>query len=141
MAQTLESLIEREFEQVGKEREDLMAKRAEIDDALRALDRRLEAAANYKATLEGTFTRRTAERRPRARSSTRAPRGARAELRTRIIDLIKQFPDGLTAEGINNELQATDPKEKQKIANVLSLMKQDGQITQEQRRGPYKVAA
>ena len=143
MAQTLEALIEREFEQVGKERDDLLAKRAEIDEQLRALDRRLEAATNYKATLEGKFTRPTqTPRRPRAPSTGRAPRGgARAELRKQIEELVRQFPEGLTAEGINSELQATDTKAKQKIANVLSLMKADGLLLQEARRGPYKIAA
>jgi hypothetical protein len=142
MAQTLEALIEREFEQVGKEREGLLAKRAEIDEQLRALDRRLEAATNYKATLEGKFTRPTqGPRKPRAPSTGRAPRGARAELRKQIEELVRQFPEGLTAEGINSELQATDTKAKQKIANVLSLMKADGVLLQEARRGPYKIAA
>ena len=63
---------------------------------------------------------------------------SRAKIREQIIDLLQQ--GSLTAEAINNELRATDPKQKQKIANVLSLMKQEGAITQEQRRGPYTLA-
>ena len=76
MPQTLESLIEKEYETVQKEREDLLARRAEIDDKLRALDRRLDAAANYKATLEGKFVRPT--RAPSQRKSRhRHPRSTR----------------------------------------------------------------
>ena len=71
MPQTLESLIEKEYDTVQKEREDLLAKRTEIDDKLRALDRRLDAAANYKATLEGKFVRPT--RAPAQRKATTAP--------------------------------------------------------------------
>ena len=90
MPQTLESLIEKEYETVQKAREDLLAKRAEIDDQLRALDRRLDAAANYKATLEGKFARpaRTGQRKPRAPSTGRAPRGAGGELQKRILSVI-----------------------------------------------------
>jgi hypothetical protein len=135
---TIKRVIEREFAEVQKSREDLLAKRAEIDDQLRALDRRLEAATNYKATLEGKFRTSFSERKTRA-PSTRAPRGDRAKLKEKILDLLRQGE--LTAEAINSELQATEPKEKQKIANVLSLMKQNGAITQEQRRGPYTIAA
>ena len=141
MAQNLEALIEKEFQEVQKTREDLLAKREEIDEQLKALDLRLRAAENYRATLEGHFTppRSRTPRIPRA-TGVRAPRGSREQLKQQIRELIGKFPGGLTAEAINHELRATDPKQKQKIANVLSLMKQEGAITQEQRRGPYTLA-
>ena len=127
---TMEAVIEREYETVQKERDDLIAERDKIDEQLRALDRRLEAAANYKATLEGKFARPTAAtRKPRA-TTGRAPSGARAKLREQIDTLIQQFPKGLSGEGINAELQATDKKTKAAIAAVLTQMKADGRILQ-----------
>jgi hypothetical protein len=139
-APTLESLIEKEFQEVQKTREDLLAKRAEIDEQLKALDLRLTAAVNYKATLEGKFTSPSRERKARAPSTGRAPRGSREQLKQQILDLIRKFPGGLTAEGINSELQTTDAKEKQRIANVLSLMKKEGALSQPAKRGPYTIA-
>jgi hypothetical protein len=53
MAQNMETVIEREVAEVQKAREDLLAKRAEIDEQLLALDRRLYAAQTYQAALEG----------------------------------------------------------------------------------------
>jgi hypothetical protein len=135
MAQTLEALIEREYETVEREREKLRAERAKIDEQLRALDRRLDAAANYKATLEGKFA--SPARKARA-SSGRAPRGARGELRQRILDLLRQNPDGLLASQIGDAL----PESKKQLPSVLSQMKGDGLLTQAAgRKTPYKAAA
>ena len=79
MAQTLEALIEKEFQDVQKTREDLLAKKQEIDNQLRALDLRLQAAVNYRATLEGKFAQPvTRSRKQQTKTGTRAPRGARA---------------------------------------------------------------
>jgi predicted nuclease with TOPRIM domain len=125
MAQTLESLIEKEHETVQKEREDLLAKRAEIDEQLRALAIRLEAATNYKATLEGKFAR--------------APRGAGAELQKRILAIVKQFPKGASAEVINSELEATDAEAKKPIAAALFRMKKNKVLLQPKARGPYLI--
>ena len=55
MAQPLQSVIEKEFQEVEKARQELLAKRDEIEEQLRALDLRLQAAINYRATLEGNF--------------------------------------------------------------------------------------
>ena len=141
MAQTLEALIEKEFQDVQKTREDLLAKKQEIDNQLRALDLRLQAALNYRATLEGKFAQAvTRSRKQRTKTGTRAPRGARAKLRNQIIEIVKGFPNGITAERINTELQAIDPKARQRIANLLSKMKTDGALLQEGRRSPYKLA-
>jgi hypothetical protein len=137
MAQTLEALIEREFEQVGKEREDLLVKRTEIDEQLRALERRLEAAANYRATLEGKFARPTRQASQRKRSG-RAPRGARGEMRAKIIELVRQGE--LTAAAIYAELEATDAIAKRPIDAALTQMKKDGTLKQGRVKGPYTLA-
>lgn len=136
MAQTLQALIEKEFEQVQKEREDLLGKRAEIDAQLQALDRRLNAAENYRLTLEGKFTVQLPLQPSKKREATgeRAPRGSRDALKNQIIDLIKKHPDGLIAKQINDEFP--DVKG---LANVLALLKKDGTIRQDAKRGPYYI--
>jgi hypothetical protein len=138
-ATNLGSLIEKEFQDVEKERQELMAKREEIEEQLRALDRRLQAAINCRATLEGKFPAPTRQRKPRETTGTRAPRGSRDQVKRRILDLMKQHPDGLVSDQINSALGTTDPKQRQRIANLLSLLKKDGELHQEARRGPYSL--
>ena len=140
MPQTLESLIEKEYETVQRERKDLLARRAEIDDKLRALDRRLDAAANYKATLEGKFVRPTqGPRKSRAPSTGRAPRGAGGDMQKKILAVVQLFPQGATAEVINSELQATDAETKKPIAAALFRMKKTNVLRQPKPRGPYFI--
>jgi hypothetical protein len=142
MAQTLEALIEKEFAEVQKAREALIAKREEIDQELLALDRRLYAAQTYQAALQGKLpTGEPRTRKPREKSAQRGRRGSREQLKSQIVDLVRQHPTGLAADQINQSLNATDPKLKQQIANVLSLLKKDGLLRQEQRRGPYTASA
>jgi chromosome segregation ATPase len=135
---TLETMFDKRFADIQKRREDLLAKRTEIEEQLHAVEDEYQRVKTAQEALAGKFKATPAERKPRA-TSTRAPRGARAELRQKLYDLIGQFPEGLTAEGINSELQATDPKEKQKIANVLSLMVKDRVLTWGGRRQPYRL--
>jgi hypothetical protein len=134
--QTLAAYIQREREEVQKAREDLLAKRREIDEQLKGLDRRWEAAEAYEAVLRGKPIPQ-----PRAPRAPRAPRGKRGERRAELVDLIRQHPDGLTADQINQFLNATDKKDKQVIANLLANMKKEGTLHQEQRRGPYVIPA
>ena len=78
---------------------------------------------------------------PRATRAPGAPRGKRGERRAELLELIRQHPDGLTADQINQSLNATDKKDKQAIANLLANMKKEGALHQEQRRGPYVIPA
>jgi hypothetical protein len=134
-AAKLQSLIEKEYQEVQKAREELLAKRAEIDEQLEALDLRIRAAEIYRATLEGRFSPPASARKTRA-SSTRAPRGSREELKKQILDLLKQHPEGL----VSNQITVALPRGAKQIPNVLSVMKKDGVLDQEARRGPYRVA-
>jgi hypothetical protein len=113
----------------------LLAKRAEIDGQLEALDLRIRAAEIYRATREGRFSLPASGRKTRA-SSTRAPRGSREQLKRQILDLLKQHPEGL----VSNQICASLPEGAKQIPNVLSVMKKDGVLDQEARRGPYRIA-
>ena len=142
MAQNMEAVIEKEFAEVQKAREELLAKREEIDQELLVLERRLYAAQTYQAALQGKLpTAEPRTRKPRESSAPRARRGSREQLKTQIVDLVRQHPTGLATDQINQSLNATDSKQKQQIANVLSLLKKDGLLRQEQRRGPYTASA
>jgi hypothetical protein len=129
---TLATYIQRERDDVQKAREELLAKRREIDEELQRLDRRWEAAEAYEAVLRGKPAPK-----PRAARAPSAPRGKRGERRAELLDLLRQHPDGLTADQINQSLDATSKKDKQAIANLLANMKKEGTLHQEQRRGPY----
>ena len=134
--QTLATYMQREREDIQTAREELLAKRKELDEQLQGLDRRWEAAEAYEAVLRGKpFSHARATRAP----ST--PRGKRRERRAELLDLVRQHPDGLTADQINQFLNATDKKNKQAIANLLANMKKEGTLHQEQRRGPYVAPA
>jgi hypothetical protein len=134
--QTLAAYIQREREEIQTAREELLAKRREIDEQLQSLDRRWEAAEAYEAVLRGKPISH-----PRATRAPGAPRGKRGERRAELLDLIRQHPNGLTADQINQFLSATDKKDKQAIANLLANMKKEGTLHQEQRRGPYVAPA
>ena len=137
MAATFESLLEKEFADVQKQREDILAKQAEIAEQLHAVEERFTRLKNAQAALQGTL-HIGAPKEPKARAKgTRAPRGKRGEMREQIVALVGQFPNGLTAEGIYSELQADTPKAKQAIANLLVGMKKDNLIAQAVKRGPY----
>jgi hypothetical protein len=141
MAQNMEAVIEKEVADVQKAREELLAKREEIDNELLSLDRRLHAAQTYQAALQGKLpTAEPRTRRPRESSGPRARRGSREHLKNQIVELVSKHPAGLAADEINQSLDATDPKQKQQIANVLSLLKKEGALHQEQRRGPYTAS-
>jgi hypothetical protein len=142
MAQTLEALIEKEFAEVQKAREELLAKREEIDEQLLVLERRLYAAQTYQAALQGKLSAAEPRtRKPREAAGPRGRRGSREQLKSQIVDLVRQHPEGLAADQINQSLKAGDPKQRQQIANLLSLLKKDGILRQGQRRGPYTASA
>jgi hypothetical protein len=141
---TFQSLLEKEYADLEKTLEDLRGKRAEIDQQIDQAEERFTRLRDAQAILEGKHItqRRLAKGTTEAAARrARAPRGERGKLREQIKDIVAQHPDGLAAEGINQELGATTPKDKQRIANVLSLMKNEGILTQAQRRGPYKLGA
>jgi hypothetical protein len=141
MAQNLEAEIERELAEAQKDREELLAKREEIDQQLLEVDLRVYAAQTYQAARHGKLpVAEPRTRKPRESSAPRSRRGSREQLRTQIVDLVRQHPAGLVADQISQSLNATDPKQKQQIANVLSLLKKDGVLRQVQRRGPYTAS-
>jgi hypothetical protein len=140
MADTLETMFEKRFAGIQKRREDLLARRAELEEQLHAVEDEYQRVKTAQEALAGKFRAIPTERKPRA-PSTRAPRGERGKFREQIKEFVGQSPDGVTAQEIYQELGATDPQDKRPIDVALTAMKKEGALSQERRRGPYKVAA
>ena len=140
MAQpTMEAVIEREYETVSKEREDLLARRAEIDDKLRALDRRLKPQRTTRPRWKGSLAPTQARANP-AHPPPAALHAAQAgRCRRRSSPSSRIFPQGATAEVINSELQATPLKRRSPIAAALFRMKKNNVLHQPKPRGPYFI--
>lgn len=139
MAKTFETFIAEERERINKEREGLLAKRAEIDQQIAASDRELAAITAYEQVKQGKAIQGhlPLQARTRRASGVRAPRGAREEIKRKIIDLVREHPEGLVSSQIAEAL----PDYAKQIPNVLSILKKDGALHQEARRGPYYIPA
>jgi uncharacterized phage infection (PIP) family protein YhgE len=140
--EAINSRFDNLFAAAEKKLHDLQAERARLDQQIREAEQLHTNLRNAKAALRGELpVAAPQERKARAPSGRRAPRGARAAIRKQIPDLLGQFPKGLTAEGINTELKAETKAQKQAIANVLTQMVKEGILTWEGRRKPYKLAS
>ena len=135
---TLQDAMTAEREQVTRELEELAARRKELDEEETALQRRLTAAQNYFATLEGKFDAPTAARPQRAPSGPRAPRGS---VQDALLAVIKEHsPNGGLDRAHILELQRVkgDKKGEQRISNALANLKKAGKIGQND--GKYLAA-
>jgi hypothetical protein len=134
---TFETFIAEERERLQKAKEDLLSKRQEVDEQLTAADRELQAIAAYEQAKQGKFPfREPRTRKPKDSAGPRAPRGSREQLKSRIVELVKQHPTGLTSRQITDALDSTVAKQ---LPNLLSLMKKEGALAQEGRGGPYSI--
>jgi hypothetical protein len=140
MAKTFEQFVEEERARLTKTREECLAKRQEIDEEIAAVDRELDAIAAYEQVKRGKASTLSQQPRARRTSGARAPRGSREHLKNQIIELVSKHPEGLVSDQINRSLNITDPKQKQQLATVLALLKKEGALHQEQRRGPYTAS-
>ena len=139
--EAISSRFDQLFAQAEKRLHDLQAERAGLDQRIREAEQLHTNLRNAQAALQGKLpVAAPQERKTRAPSGPRAPRGARAEIRKQIPDVLKQFPDGLTAGDINTELKAETKAQKQAIANVLTQMVKEGILIWGGRKQPYKLA-
>jgi hypothetical protein len=134
MAKTFETFITEERERLQKVREDCLSKRAEIDEQIAAADRELYAINAYEQAKQGKLPTEPRARKPRA-SGDRAPRGSREALKNQIVALLKRHPEGM----VSSQITAAFPDQVKAIPNLLNLMKKDGVLHQEARRGPYSL--
>jgi hypothetical protein len=141
---TFETLLEKTFADLKKRREDLRAKKAEIEQELMACERDYRRFQTAQEALEGRFDQLTkAPRKPResGEKSTRAPRGERGRLMREFHEFIRtQMPTGATSDAVAVEFQKTDKKGRDLVANILSRMKAEGYLTHSGVKGSaYKI--
>lgn len=139
------------FEQlIQSERERLQGQREEAEERLQttrreieSIDRELAAISAYEAAKKGAPPVAAApapprQRKPRAPSGQRAPRGERRET---LLTLLRQHPDGMTRGEIIEAMQIKGNKQaEQSVSNALTLMKKAGQVRSGD-DGKYMVAA
>ena len=121
--QTFETFISSERERIGKEREALLARKAEIDTQIAACDRELAAISAY----EDVKTGRTAPA-PKAAPAGGAG-GRRTGRRDAVLSLIKANPNGISPSQVLAQMGAQSDADKTSVRNALSALKRNNAVT------------
>jgi hypothetical protein len=141
-ASTFEAFIAAERERLSTERAALFDQQHELEQKLEAINKELAAITAYEAVKTGKPLQPTE---PASQKQTRKPRDPNAPKRTRgeggvrqrVLEMVRSRPQGMTSGDLAAFLEMDDKAGKQAIANALQALKKDGDIRQEQRRGPY----
>jgi hypothetical protein len=123
-APTFEAYIASERARIAKERDKVVAKKADLEQQLSTLDRELMAITAYEDAKAGRTTARTAT--PRAASSGGGTR--RTGQRDAVLSLIKSHTDGITPSQILVQMNATSDAEKTSVRNALSALKRTNAV-------------
>ena len=125
-AQTFEQFINKERDRLTKDREDALAKRAELDASIAAIDTEFAAIEAYEAAKLGKA--------PRGKKGGTRRSGRRQE----VLAVIKKHPQGITPSALKEALGATNKSSQQSVSNALSALKRNSQVTA--KGGIYKAA-
>jgi len=121
--QTFETFIEKERARLDKEREDITAKRAALDEQLTKIDQELQAISAYEAAKHGKPVQITTPK----QTGTRRPR--RSGVRDAVLQTIHQHPDGINRAQLLDIHDAKGNKSaEQSISNALAALKKAGAI-------------
>lgn len=128
-ADTFEAFIDKERARLKERREEVIAKRSELDNELQSIERELHAIETYERAKSGKAPR----------GSGRAGRrgtGRRGEKRQKVLDLIKRHPNGLSRKDILVNLGVKgDRSAEQSVSNSLAALKKTKQVAS--REGKY----
>lgn len=124
--QTFEQFVKKERDRLTKAREDALAKRAEIDAHIVAIDTELAAINAYEAAKLGKPAR--------AKKSGSRRSGVRQE----VLAEIKKHPGGVTPAAVKEALGATDKAARQSVSNALAALKRNSEVVAKD--GLYKAA-
>ncbi|WP_160120026.1 hypothetical protein [Rhodovarius lipocyclicus] len=116
-----------------KQREEVMARRAAIDEELAAIDGKLERIENY--FNPGNVVGGKA---PRVTRKAFATGTRRTGVRDDVLAAIKRRPDGISRQDLLKAMDATEKSREQSISNAVAALKKEGKITTGQ--GHYKAA-
>ncbi len=148
MAETFETMMQKERERLTKARQDASSRIDELTQEIASIDRELEAIAAYEQVKTGSApqieeAKDTGGKRAqtqkaqkggagRRSQSERAPRGSRQQ---QLVDLLGQHEDGLTRGDILRELGLKgNAGLERSITNVLATMKKAGRVRSEDGR-------
>lgn len=127
-ADSFETFIENERARLTGRREEVIAKRSELDNELRSIERELDAIVAYERAKTGKG--------PRIAGTGRRGGGRRGEKRRRVLELIRQHPTGLSRKDILLNLGAKgDRSAEQSVSNSLAALKKAKQVSS--REGKY----
>ena len=119
--------VEKERDRLTKQREDALARRAKIDDEIKAIDRELAAISAYETT--------------KSRGSAKSKaviRAARGTVQISVLEVIKRVPQGISRGDIIATMSAHGNKpSEQSISNALSALKKASKIASQD--GQYVV--
>lgn len=126
--QTFEQFIKKERDRLTKSREDALAKRAEIDASIVAIDTELGAIDAYEAAKLG--------KKPGGRKSGTRRTGRRDE----VLAAVGKHQGGVTRGELIASLGATDASDQGSITNALAALKRTGKLTHDPETKKYQVA-
>jgi Adenosine deaminase z-alpha domain len=129
---TFETFVKSERDRLAQEREQELTNKRKAEDRLNPIAREFEAIEAYERVKRGK-----GERKPRA-TGTRGRRGGK---RQEVLDLIRQYPEGLVARQVAERLGVFDEKQQSQINAALHNLKKQGHLQQEGRGGPYVAVA
>ena len=123
--QTFEQFVKKERDRLTKAREDALAKRAEIDARITAVDTELAAIDAYEAAKRGKPAR------------AKKTGGRRSGVRQNVLAEIKKHPGGISPAAIKEALGATDTSARQSVSNALAALKRNSEVVAKD--GVYKA--
>lgn len=122
-ADTFEAFVEKERKRLTKQREDLLAKRATLDEQLASIDKEFNAIEAYEMAKRGKLP--SAPRTRRAGTTGTRRTGIRQE----VLDRVKGKPDGVSRADLLDAMGLKGNKSgEQSISNALSALKKQGLI-------------
>ena len=124
--QTFEQFVKKERDRLTKAREDALAKRAEIDARITAVDTELAAIDAYEAAKLGKPAR------------AKKTGGRRSGVGQNVLAEIKKHPGGISPAAIKEALGATDTSSRQSVSNALAALKRTSEVVAKD--GLYKAA-
>lgn len=123
--ETFASFIQRDRERLNKEREEIFTQQQDLEQRLGTINAELKAIDAYEAVKQGRALPTEQSRQQRApRQQTSGARRPRGEIRTQLLDLIKENPDGLSRGEILERLGGKGNKAMEhSVSNALNNMK------------------
>lgn len=119
--QTFESYIDTERKRLAKQRDDVLAKKAELDTQLADIEKELSAIDAYENVKKG----KAPVTRTRTSTGTR-----RTGIRQDVLAEVKKHPDGIAPADIREALGMHEKSDAQAVSNALAALKKQNAIAQ-----------